>query len=137
MLNTKTITIKTGKDAGKTFQITEMPVGKADLWARRIALGVMRSGMRMTNVDLINFQTMDGLLELLKFGVTAFGYLDEELAIELTDELLSECVMIVPSNGTPRKLVDGDILRVKTFMQLRLEAFKVHEDFLDVDDSSN
>lgn len=137
-LNKKVVKIEgKSRDNGLKFEITEMPLADADRWARRVALAMMRSGTRMTNSDLMDLKTTAGILEIAKFGITAFGYMDEDLAIELTDELIDKCVKIIPSSGEPRDIVEGDIKSISTMMRLRLEAFGVHNDFLELGDLSN
>ena len=137
-LNKKTVTISKGRDKGRKFEVTEMPLLDADKWARRFSLALMRSGMRMSNSDLMNVSSIGGILEIAKFGFTAFGHIEEDLAIELTDELIEKCVMTIPSGGEPRPVVyDSDISSVTTLMQLRWEAFSIHNDFLELGDFSN
>jgi hypothetical protein len=138
MLNSKVVTIDNkSRDNGLRFEVTEMPLVDADRWATRFCLALMRSGMRMTNSDLMNVKSMGGILEIVKFGFTAFGYMEEDLAIELLDQLVDKCVKIIPSAGTPRKIVDGDIESKLTLPKLRWEAFAIHNDFLELGDFSN
>lgn len=137
-LNNKVVKIENdSRDKGLKFEVTEMPLADADRWARRVALAMMRSGTRMTNSDLMDLKTTAGILEIAKFGITAFGHMDENLAIELTDELIDKCVKIIPSSGEAREIVEGDIKSISTMMRLRWEAFGVHNDFLELGDFSN
>ena len=137
-LNKKVVKIENdSRDNGLKFEVTEMPLDDADRWARRVALAMMRSGIRMSNSDLMDLKTTAGILEIAKFGVTAFGYMDEDLALELTDELLEKCVKIIPTGGEPREIVEGDLQSISTKMRLRWEAFAVHNDFLELGNFSN
>lgn len=138
MLNSKVVTIDNkSRDNGLKFEVTEMPLIDADRWATRFALALMRSGMRMTNSDLMDIKSTAGILEIAKFGITAFGFMDEDLAIELLDQLIDKCVKIIPTGGNPREIVDGDIKSIVTLEKLRLEAFLIHNDFLELGDFSN
>ena len=42
---TKTVVIESGRDNGKIFLVTEMPVTKADKWANTALLAMMRGGV--------------------------------------------------------------------------------------------
>lgn len=137
-LNKKVVKIEgKSRDNGLKFEITEMPLVVADRWALRISLAMMRSGTRMTNSDLMDLQTTAGILEIAKFGITALGYMEQDLALEFAQELIDNCVKIIPSSGEPRDIVEGDIKSISTMMRLRWEAFGVHNDFLELGDLSN
>lgn len=141
-LKTTTVTIDKGRDAGKSFLITEMPLLKADKWARRFALGMMRGGVNsdglggLANIKNVDLSSIDGILELAKVGIAAFGNIDEDTAMELIDELTESCIKIIPSSGIAREIVwDSDIKDVATLMLLRKEALGVHVDFLEQGDN--
>lgn len=63
MRKEKTFTVETGRDAGKTFLIREMPVIQADRWAQRALFAMAKSGMDAQNLDLTS--GMLGWLNLL------------------------------------------------------------------------
>ena len=148
-LKEKPVTIThEGRDKGKSFLITEMPLLKADRWACRFGLGMIRGGLNAdglggADVNRVNLKTIDGMLELAKIGVGALGNIDEELALELIDELTRSCVKIIPANGTPRAVVwgddenNGDIEEISTIMFLRKEALGIHINFLAQGDQSS
>lgn len=136
-LKTKVVTIDKGRDAGKSFLITEMPLLKADKWARRFALGMMRGGVQgdinsLTSVKNIDLKSIDGILEIAKLGVSVLGNIEEDLAMELIDELTHTCIQIIPTGGSAREVIwESDIKDVATLMLLRKEALGIHVDFLE------
>lgn len=137
-LNKKVVKIENdSRDNGLKFEVTEMPLADADRWAQRVVLAMMRSGTRMTNSDLMDLKTTAGILEIAKFGVTAFGHMDEDLALELMNELIEKCVKIIPTGGEPRDIVEGDVSSLSTMWLLRWESFAVHNDFLELGNFSN
>lgn len=123
-LKTRKITIETGRDAGTTFLITEMPIVKADKWASR-ALLALAGG-----IDHIP-SASEGMLGLARVTLAAFKQIPEEKALPLLDELL-DCVEIVMENGATRPvdLAIGDVSDLTTLWKLRQEAFSLHIDFL-------
>lgn len=137
---TKTVTIESGRDQGKSFLITEMPVTKADKWANRAILAMMRGGVDVGSVNFgsirgaITGESADptgGMLELAKVSIAGLGNVTEEVGQELLDELL-QCVKVIPSGGSPRDLlsIDDEIEENTTLWKLRKEAFLLHIDFL-------
>lgn len=125
MRKEKTFSVDAGRDAGKVFQIKEMPVMQADKWAQRALFAIAKSGVDASSIDLNG-----GMLEMAKFAFQSIGGIDPDTGGELLDELLT-CVEIIPSGGTPRSLViDADIEDVKTLYLLRKEALMLHIDFL-------
>lgn len=135
MRKEKTFTVETGRDAGKTFLIREMPVIQADRWAQRALFAMAKSGMDAQNLDLTS-----GMLGMAKFAFQAIGGIDPDVGGELLDELLT-CAQIIPGGGIARPIVlDSDIEDVKTLYILRKEALMIHIDFLaqgSPSDSSN
>lgn len=124
-LKTKTVTIEEGRDQGKVYLITEMPLIKADRWATRALLAVMKGG-----VDIEKLDPNMGMLGMATVAIKALSGLDPETAVSLLDELL-ECVQIVPTGGNAREVVlDSDIKDLKTLFILRKEALAIHIDFL-------
>lgn len=126
MLKTKTIKIETGRDAGKTFVITEMPIAKIDNWSMRAMLGLLSAG-----VDINGLNPNDGVLAMARLAFETLGRMPEDKAVELMNELL-DCVQIKPEGGSPRPLALelNDVADFKTLWALRKEAFMLHIDFL-------
>ncbi|WP_369608220.1 hypothetical protein [Snodgrassella alvi] len=122
---TKDITIESGRDAGKSFRITEMPILQADKWAQRAIFAIARAG-----VDTGSINMNGGMLEMARLALDVVGKIDPEVGGDLLDELLS-CVQIIPTGGVPRSLVmDSDIEDIKTLFVLRKEVLALHIDFL-------
>lgn len=125
---TKTVTMDSGRDAGKTFLITEMPLLQADRWAQQALFALARSG-----IETQQFDEDEGMLGMAKVALNAISYIDPLVGNELMNELLT-CVQIVPSGGVARVLIfdddSGDIEDVKTLFMLRKEALLIHLDFL-------
>lgn len=55
----KRVTIETGRDKGKEFSITEMPVLKADRWAMRAIFSLTKAGVNIEGLDPKN-----GMMEM-------------------------------------------------------------------------
>ncbi|MDC9598781.1 hypothetical protein [Xenorhabdus anantnagensis] len=124
-LNSKTITIESGRDAGKTFVITEMPIVKADNWAMRALFTIANGG-----IDIGDIRPEMGMIGMAQVAVKALSSIRAEDGIPLLDELL-DCVQIVPSGGNARAIeFNSDIKDVKTMFLLRKEALAIHIDFL-------
>lgn len=122
---TKTIHIDTGRDKGKTFLITEMPIMQADKWAQRALFALAGSG-----IDTAGINPSGGMLEMAKLAIGVISKIDPQIGGELLDELLT-CVQIVPSGGLARSLdIESDIEDLKTLFELRKAALLVHIDFL-------
>lgn len=138
---TKTVTIESGRDQGKSFLITEMPVTKADKWANTALLAMMRGGVDVGNVNFgsirgaITGESIDptgGMLELAKVSIAGLGNVTEEVGQELLDQLINDCIQVIPSGGSARAMlsIDDEIEDLKTLWTLRKEAFLLHIDFL-------
>lgn len=122
---TKDITIDSGRDAGKSFRITEMPILQADKWAQRAIFAIARAGADTSSINMNG-----GMLEMARLALDVVGKIDPEVGGDLLDELLS-CVQIIPTGGVPRSLViDSDIEDIKTLFVLRKEVLALHIDFL-------
>jgi hypothetical protein len=129
------------RDAGKTFRITEMPVTAADKWANTALLAMMRGGVDVGGVnfgairDSMTGQSIDptgGMLELARISIAGLGNVTEQVGQDLLDQLINDCVQVIPSGGSPRSLlsIDDEIEEIKTLWQLRKEAFLLHVSFL-------
>ncbi len=151
---TKTVAIESGRDNGKSFLVTEMPVTKADKWANTALLAMMRGGVDVggVNFDLIANTLMDqkkelpsgevvsvpkidvsgGMLELARISIAGLGNVTETVGQSLLDQLIEDCVQVVPTGGAARPMlsIDDEIEDLKTLWTLRKEAFILHIDFL-------
>ena len=141
---TKTVVIESGRDNGKSFLVTEMPVIKADKWANTALLAMMRGGVDVggVNFDLIGNTLMPsdapkidvsgGMLELARISIAGLGNVTENVGQSLLDQLIEDCVQVVPTGGAARPMlsIDDEIEDLKTLWTLRKEAFILHIDFL-------
>lgn len=141
---TKTVVIESGRDNGKSFLVTEMPVTKADKWANTALLAMMRGGVDVggVNFDLIGNTLMPsdapkidvsgGMLELARISIAGLGNVTEAVGQSLLDQLIEDCVQVVPTGGAARPMlsIDDEIEDLKTLWTLRKEAFILHIDFL-------
>ena len=141
---TKTVVIESGRDDGKSFLVTEMPVTKADKWANTALLAMMRGGVDVggVNFDLIGNTLMPsdapkidvsgGMLELARISIAGLGNVTEAVGQSLLDQLIEDCVQVVPTGGAARPMlsIDDEIEDLKTLWTLRKEAFILHIDFL-------
>lgn len=124
-LKTKTITIEKGRDEGKTFVITEMPITKADNWAMRALFAIANGG-----IDIEGINPNMGMLGMAQVAIKALSGIKPDVGIPLLDELL-ECVQVLPSSGNARALIiDSDIKDLSTMFTLRKEVLSIHIDFL-------
>lgn len=122
-LTVKTITIKDGRDAGKTFVITEMPARPAYDWSLRAIFALMNAGFEVPD-DIAG----GGMASIAALGIKALGKAHYDDMKPLLDEMLA-CVVIVPDPSRPnitRSDIDRDIEDVKTFFVLQKEALMVH-----------
>ena len=141
---TKTVVIESGRDNGKSFLVAEMPVTKADKWANTALLAMMRGGVDVggVNFDLIGNTLMPsdapkidvsgGMLELARISIAGLGNVTETVGQSLLDQLIEDCVQVVPTGGAARPMlsIDDEIEDLKTLWTLRKEAFILHIDFL-------
>lgn len=140
---TKTITLESGRDKGKSFLITEMPVTKIDKWANKALCNLLKAGIDPRGVDVnllintvdpnqeVKIDKMGGMLELARLLGKSVGGIDHEILQDLKDELL-ECVQIIPTGGIPRPPLnwDDEVDGTFTLDRLRKEVFLLHIDFL-------
>ena len=141
---TKTLVIDSGRDKGKSFLITEMPVTRADKWANKALCNLLKAGIdpKAVNVNLlintidpsqeVKIDKMGGMLELATLLGRAVGGIPYEILQDLKDELIDECVQIIPSGGSPRQFlsIDDELESLLTLESLRKEALLIHIDFL-------
>ena len=141
---TKTLVIDSGRDEGKSFLITEMPVTRADKWANTALLAMLRGGVDVGNVnfgliadtigvgDAPKIDPMGGMLELARITIAGLGNVTETVGQELLDQLINDCAQVISSGGVVRQMlsVDDEIEDLKTLWMLRKESFLLHIDFL-------
>lgn len=131
-----------GRDAGKTFLITEWGARRAEKWAWGIAFALKGTSSEIP-------------LETARLGMVGVGIrlLNAVLkadtdyrAIEpFMDELIDECVRIIrdpkaidKTTGLPvaLPLLDGEIAEIATLQWLRSEVIRVHTNFSVLDSLS-
>lgn len=141
---TKTLVIESGRDQGKSFLITEMPVTRADKWANTALLAMLRGGVDVGNVnfgliadtigvgDTPKIDPMGGMLELARITIAGLGNVTETVGQELLDQLIDDCAQVISSGGVVRQMlsIDDEIEDLKTLWMLRKESFLLHIDFL-------
>jgi hypothetical protein len=114
------------RDAGKVFELTEMPAVQGEKWGTRALLALSRGGVEIPD----NLAAL-GLAGLAVMGVEALGRLQWEAAEPLLDEMF-DCVKIVPDVAHPavtRRIVESDIEEIATLIKLRKEILALHIDF--------
>ena len=117
------VTIDTdGRDKGKTFKITEWSAAKAENWAIRAFLAMVKGG-----VQLPDGYADGGMAALAQAGFSMLCKASNSEVIPLINELM-DCVEIVETKIT-RSMVEDDIEEVATRIRLRTEVFKLHVGF--------
>ena len=132
-LKTKTVTIEKGRDAGKTFLITEMPAIQADEWAHRLLEQAANSGVDLKNVDVLNVNTssMSGMIEIGAAVFTILGRIPADISRQMKFDLLDRCVKIIPKSGGARSCVwDQEILDFQNYTTLAAQVIGIHVNFL-------
>jgi hypothetical protein len=115
-----------------------MPLLQGDRWANRAALAVMKSGVDVTALQGLNgaksaadFIGMLDIASVVSVVLKALGGVDEQVAQELLDELMSVIKVKLPDgSGTRALVIHSDITSISTLWKLRIEAIKVNLDFL-------
>ena len=127
MRKTKEYTVgQDGKrDAGKHFVLTEMSAVRAEKWAARALLALLKSG-----VELPDDASQAGLAGIAAVGIKAFGRIDWTLAEPLMDEMM-ECVQFKYGRRPEevRALVEEDIEEIVTRLAIRKELLELHLGF--------
>lgn len=122
-----TLTIDTpGRDVNKTFYVKEMSATKAERWATRALLALLKSGVEVPE-DI----AQAGLAGVAAMGLRAFGGIDFADAEPLLAEMLA-CVQIIPDASRPmvkRAIIEDDIEEVTTLLRLREEVLSIHLGF--------
>jgi hypothetical protein len=124
----ETFTADYGRDAGKQFQLTEMPADAAEWWAIRAGRALAIAGVALPE-DWENA----GMAQIAILGMAAIANLPEITLKALLDEMFL-CVRFKPANAKipPQELIDGDgcqIEEVKTRWQLRQALYYLHTGF--------
>lgn len=143
---TKTLVIDSGRDQGKSFLITEMPVTRADKWANTALLAMLRGGVDIGGVDFAliadtlqkkegdapKIDPMGGMLEIARVSIAGLGNVTETVGQELLDQLIDDCAQVISSGGVVRQMlsIDDEIEDLKTLWMLRKESFLLHIGFL-------
>ena len=131
MRNEKLIAIsKEGRDKGKQFLVVEMSATKAEKWAARALLALLKSG-----ADLPDEAVQQGMAGLAAVGLKAFAGLPWDLAEPLLDEMVPSFRFVMdPNADSPllkhRPLVEEDIQEITTRFELRKEWIDLHFGFL-------
>ncbi len=123
-VGTVTIGPDGGRDAGKTYVLTEMPATKAEKWAARALLAMSKAGVEVP--EGAGMEAVAGL------GLNMLGNMSFEDAEILMDEMM-QCVTIQPdpqkNPNFTRPLLEEDIEEVQTRFKLRMEIFALHTGF--------
>jgi len=136
---TKIITIGEdgGRDAGKTYQLHEMPVRQSEWWGMRF-ISTLCSG----NIDMPQDLIGAGLAGIAALGVRfVLGTIGRPEMKELHDEMFDSCISFIPDPTRPLEapfmrgkngqvpMIDDDIEEQQTLRRLREEILKLHLDF--------
>jgi len=115
-----------GRDQGKVFVLTEMPASRAESWAMRALLALMKG-----NADIPDDFELSGMAGMAEFGLRSISKLDWSVAEPLLEEMWL-CVRIMPDPSKPhiiRNLIEEDIEEIQTRMKLRMEIWELHVGF--------
>lgn len=137
-LQKKTYTINnpSSRDNGKTFLLEEMDAYRAEMWAHRAILAVVRNGRIPESAELDRLKDIDwndeatanlGMGLVAAMGIRAFAGLDYADAKPLLDELM-DCVQIMGDPNVPataHRPLPGEIEDWKTLTLLRAEVFQL------------
>ena len=123
-----------GRDAGKVYQITEMPASDGEWFAVRTLAALQRAGVDVGDA-------MDGGWQrLATAGIHAFAYIPPHDLRPLLGEMFAT-LKVRPDPRHPnvvRDLIeDDDIEEVRTRFLLRWEIFKLHANFSSAESPPN
>lgn len=129
MRNDMTITIAEGRDAGKTFRVTEMPVSRLEKWCARALLALFGAeGDMPANIAALAQTSSGAAVAAAASMLRGLRGLSWERAEPLYDELL-DFIVRVPKPERPEAVVqlcqdnlDAHIEDVATSFRLRLEV---------------
>lgn len=112
------------RDAGRRYLLEEMPVLKAEKWARR-AIGAMSR----QDLDVREEMKKLGFLGFYLLGLQALAGGDMDAVDGLMEEMLP-CIKIYESDTFARPVgADGDFWELSTVYQLRKELIELHMGF--------
>lgn len=115
-----------GRDAGKTFVLTEMDAATGERWAFRALFAMASNGADIPP----EVQNM-GWGALAAFGVRSLLTMQFEEAVPLLDEMM-DCIVVLPDPKKPnvtRPIDADDIEELTTRLLLRSEVFNLHTGF--------
>lgn len=120
-----------GRDAGKTFRITEMSAENAEWWALRTMSiifeadtdGTLEKLMGMMVGEVEKMATI-GVMPVLRLMAKADPYKVRPLLDEM-----KECWELVPEKGITIPLAENTIEEVSTLLTLRMKTLELHFDF--------
>lgn len=127
-----TITLNAGdRDDGKVYTITEMPATKAEKWARRALLALVKG----TGGEIPDDIAKMGFAGFAYVGVQALAGLNDDALEPLLDEMMT-CVTYHPNPANmaivrPYKpgVDECDIEEITTLLRLRREILELHVGF--------
>lgn len=112
MLETKTITIEKGRDAGKTFRIREMSALQLEKWCARALIAIFGSTSDIPP-ELAQAAQTSNTVALLQHGLKCMTGLTWDKVESLYDELLKQVdVVVMPDPAKPEvfiRLHDGNV----------------------------
>lgn len=114
-----------GRDQGKTFMLTEMPVRQSERWAFR-ALFVLAKYMNLP--EHIMSAGMAGVAQLSPSAMLSVPF---EQVEPLLDEMMA-CVKIIRDTRHPEmtfQLTDDDVEEIATLLFLRSKVWELHTGF--------
>lgn len=128
---TATVAIaEAGRDAGKTFFLTELPAQQAEEWFTRAIMLLVRSGTDVPP-NIFSYGPMAFAAMGLGAALTGLGKAPWPEVKTLFDEMFG-CVAFKAPNGsliTDRAMVDSQIEEVTTRFRLREEVLSLHLGF--------
>lgn len=117
-----------GRDAGKTFQIREMPALQAERLGLRAVTAMIRAGVEVGEFNVDDPGSEEGMRKLAAVGVMSLIRLPYDDLVSIIDELM-ECVSTVTPTGMVMKRLPDDIEEIDTLGLLQTEVVKLHTDF--------
>lgn len=127
MRNTIEVAIGEGRDAGKTFVLTEMSPMRAEKWACRALCAIINAGIDVP--EELRGSGMAGIAAIGVHQILNFRFAEFE---PLLDEMMG-CVRFKMGGSSappPRALIEDDIDEVSTILKLRREVLLLHVGFL-------
>lgn len=137
MLQSKLITMDKGRDAGKTYQVREMPVSRLEKWAMRALLAIFGADTPAElPSDVSRLAAGSNAAALVSAGLRGLSSLRWELVEPLYDELLGQ-IDVVPDVDKPAVVLrlhkgnlDNHVEDVATIVRLRGEVLGLSLNFL-------